>query len=398
MVNGQSGNYEAVAEVGGRTIAGQRRRNTRPWAPVSFLGFHLLMKILDRYIFGEMLWPFLGGLLTFVVLITGHMLFLAIEVMVEHRVSFANVLRYVGYQVPGAMVMALPVATLLAAALALNRLAKDHEIVALRAGGMTSFRLMAPACCLGLVAGALSVWLSGHAAPWSKRASDNLLRDIVLQQKSLAFKPHHFEDTGRGIYVYVEQVDNARNTVGGLHVFNLRPEAPPILVLAKQAQFGEATLTAPESRSYAMETNGALTWLESGATEVNLTKIGGSSAPGSTEMQTLGFRELYAEWRRVAASSPAAGRPYEMELHSRLALAFACLVFALLAGPVTLRFGRGQSLVGVLATILILFVFYVVMLWMRMLGNSGALPPLLAAWGQDVLLLGIAGYAIARQG
>jgi lipopolysaccharide export system permease protein len=355
------------------------------------------MKLLDRYLLAEMAWPFLGGLLTFVVLISGHMLFLAIETMVDHHVPFGGVVRYVAYQIPGATIMALPVATLLAASLALNRLARDHELIALRSGGMTTFRLLAPALCLGLVAAGLSVWLSESLAPRAKQAAEALMRNIVLQQKTLVFKPHQFLDTGRGINLYVESTNTRRNLVGGLHVFCLRPEGSPMLLWAPQAQFGATTLQIPGARAYSLESNGALTSVESEGVDVDLTQMSVSTDLRSSGIEDQSLNELRRNWRQSAPGGPASVRPYAMEFHSRLAMACACLVFALLAGPVTLRFGRGQSLVGVLATILVIFVFYVIMLWLRMLGNTGALPVVAAAWSEDAALAGLAGWAIWRQ-
>ena len=172
----------------------------------------------------------------------------------------AGVLRYVGYQIPGAAIMALPVATLLAASLALNRLARDHEWIALRSAGLSTFRLMVPALCLGLLAAGMSTWLAQSLGPLSKRAAQNLLREIVLRQKALVFKPGQFVDTGRGLNLYVDSTDTRRNLVGGLHVFCLRPEGAPMLLWAPQARFGETTLQVPGPRFYALDTSGALTW------------------------------------------------------------------------------------------------------------------------------------------
>ena len=353
------------------------------------------MKILDRYLFTEMLWPFVGGLLTFIVLISGHMLFLAIETLVDHNVPLWGVLRYVGYQLPGATIMALPVATMLAASLALNRLARDHELVAVRTGGASPIRLLVPAAALGAVAMALGLWLSGEAAPRSRGAADDLLRQVVLQQKALVFKPHQFLDTGRGLHLYVESTDQRRNLVRGLHAFSLRPDGPPILLWAPEAQFGDTNLHVPYGRIYAAEPDGSLSWMESDATEIDLTLVGRGARMRSGELQDLTLAEL--RQRVQDSGSPEMGRSVLMEMHSRIAMAFACIVFALVAGPVTWRFGRGQSFVGVLATILTIFVFYVLMLWTRMLGMSGAMPPVLAAWGQDLVFLAAALVAIWRQ-
>lgn len=355
------------------------------------------MKILDRYLLAEMLWPFVGGVLTFMVLISGHMLFLAIETLVDHRVPLWGVLRYVGYQLPGATIMALPVATLLAASLALNRLARDHEITAIRSGGASPARLLLPAAGLGAIAAVLSIWLSGSLAPGANRAAAALLREVVLQQKALVFRPHQFLDTGRGISLYVEGTDQRANTVQGLHAFLLRADAPPVLLWAPQAQFGETTLYAPATRTYALDTSGGLTCGESGAASIDLTRLGSPTALGARRIQDMTLAELQQAGRQTQSAGPGSGRAYTLEIHSRLAMAFACIVFAFVAGPITWRFGRGQNLVGVLATILVVFVFYVLMLWTRMLGSRGLLPPVAAAWAQDVLFLGGGLIAIWRQ-
>lgn len=365
-------------------------RSHTPAGPVT-------MRTVDRYLLSEMVWPFVGGLLTFMVLITGHMLFLAIEVIVDHHVPLSGVLRYIGYQLPGAAVMALPVASLLASALALNRLAADHEIVALRAGGVSPWRMMVPALLVGLVATAAGTWLTGDLAPRARRAADSLLRDLVLQQKALAFRPQRFVDTGRGLQFYAETVDNAHNTVGNLYAFLVQPQSAPLLYWTDRAQFGETTLEAAQSRAYLLTTAGNLTTLEGDGLTIDLTQMPSGARVPVQELGGQTLAELWARAKPQAGTGLPGDRTAWLELHCRLALAAACLVFALLAGPVALRFGRGQSLVGVLATILVVFVYYVIMLWLRMLGNAGVLPLPVAAYGQDVVLLVLAALAIWRQ-
>ncbi|NPV46372.1 MAG: YjgP/YjgQ family permease [Armatimonadetes bacterium] len=355
------------------------------------------MKRLDRYILSEMVWPFVGGLATFVVLITGHMLFLAIEVIVEHHVPLGGVLRYIAYQVPGAAVMSLPVASLLASALALNRLAADHELPAVRTAGVSMARLMAPATAMGLIATAATLWLHADLAPRAQQAADQLLRNIVLQQRSLSFQPQRFIDTGRGVHFYAETVDNRHDALGSVYAFVVRDDAPPLLYWAADARFGATSLTARHPRAYLLTSSGQLSTMEAGQLEVNLSQIRPSARYPSRQMQAETFSEL---WRRIADSTPNGAPPNRqalLELHCRVAMAGACLVFALLSGPVALRFGRGQSLVGVLVTILVVFIYYVIMVWLRMLGNAGYLPLAVAAHGQNAVLAAVALLGIWRQ-
>lgn len=354
------------------------------------------LKLLDRYLYKEMAGPFIGGLLTFSVLITGHMLFLAIETLVERRVPLGGILRYVGYQLPGATIMALPVATLLSVALAMNRLAREQELIAIRAAGASLIRLMLAPFGLGVFAALVSLGLNSEMAPRAQQAASSLMRDVVLQQKALVFKPQQFWDTGRGLHLYVESTDPQQNIVRGVYVFSLRPEGTPLVLWAPEARFGQTALEIPYGRVYVAETDGSFSWMEAEAIEIDLTRLPLLGARGSSQIKDMTMAEL---WKKAFAApqSSAEKRSYLLELQARLALASTCLVFAFFAGPVIWRVGRRQSFVGVLVALLTVFVFFIIMLWLRMLGNSGILGPFWAAWGPNMLFGAAAFILLWRQ-
>lgn len=354
------------------------------------------LKLLDRYLYKEMAGPFIGGLLTFSVLITGHMLFLAIETLVERRVPLGGILRYVGYQLPGATIMALPVATLLSVALAMNRLAREQELIAIRAAGASLIRLMLAPFGLGVFAALVSLGLNSEMAPRAQQAASSLMRDVVLQQKALVFKPQQFWDTGRGLHLYVESTDPQQNIVRGVYVFSLRPEGTPLVLWAPEARFGQTALEIPYGRVYVAETDGSFSWMEAEAIEIDLTRLPLLGARGSSQIKDMTMAEL---WKKAFAApqSSAEKRSYLLELQARLALAGTCLVFAFFAGPVIWRVGRRQSFVGVLVALLTVFVFFIIMLWLRMLGNSGILGPFWAAWGPNMLFGAAAFILLWRQ-
>ncbi len=361
------------------------------WAP------HDTMRIVDRYILSEAFRPFAVALLAFVVLITGHMLFTVVEVIVEHGVPLPSVLRFVALQVPGAAVMALPVATLMGCSLAANRLASDNEIVAMRAGGVTLTRVLAPMWLLGLLAGMATLAVNEGAVPWSKRQAEQLVRDMVLRRQSLAFEPGRFTDTGQGIHIYVGERSPVPGELRDVMVFQSQPADWPLVFTAPRAVFRGDRLYPVDARFYYFDGVG-LTTLRSGRVEVDLRRIGSTAGgiPGPTGMSDMSLRELAQEYRRARESGAAKARSYALEIHTRLAMGASCLVFAVLAGPVTLRFARGQSLVGVVVALVITFVYFLVMIWTRALGEGGALPVPVAAWAQNVVLLAAAALYIYR--
>jgi lipopolysaccharide export system permease protein len=356
------------------------------------------MRIVDRYVLTEALGPFLVALGAFIVLITGHMLFQVVEVIVEHGVPLPSVLRFVALQVPHAAVMALPVSVLMGCSLAVNRLASDHEIVAVRSGGMSLARLMAPMWVLGLAASLFTLAISEEAVPRARAEAEQLIREMVLRRQSLAFEPGRFTDTGQGLQIYVGDRAAEEQQLRDVMIFMTQRGDYPMLFSASRAVFRGERLYPVSPKLYFFDGK-SVTTLRSAGVEIDLRQVAAGAAggmPGTLGMAEMSIRDLVGEYQTREQQAEGAGRSYAMEVHSRLAMAASCLVFAALAGPVTLRFARGQSLVGVVAAMIITFGYFLVMIWMRQLGEGGALPVAVAAWAQNAVLIAAAAFGLYR--
>lgn len=352
------------------------------------------MRLVDRYLLREMTGPAIAALLGFVVLITGHVLFTVVDVIAGKGVRVESILEFAALNAPAAAVLAMPVATLLGCALALNRLASENEVTPLLAGGISGYRLMAAAVTLGVLATVCSLAIKEIAVPRADQRAQKLYREMLLRQKTLAFKPERFLDTGDRWIFIAHDVDRDNEILHGLRVFMRRPDQFPYLVRAKTARFSDRMLHAPQVRFYAFDFPASL---DSGVADlvIDLGEIAGVVGGGQT-MQNKSVRQLLAERAQRGEGDERARREYALEIHGRLSQIAACLVFSLLAAPIALRFGRAQSLAGVLATLVVAFVYFVVMLGLRILGGNGSLPVVVAAWSQNVVLVAVALIAMRR--
>jgi len=353
------------------------------------------MKLLDRYLLREMLPAFAGAALTFIVLLVGHMLYVVVEVVVERGVPLPSVMRFLALKVPAAAVMALPVSALLGSALAYNRIATDGELAPLRAAGASPWRLLLPAAILGLGAAAMVFLLNEHVAPRCEEASRRLLVESVSRQRTLAFTPRRFLELSTTAFAYPDDVDSRTDRLVRVRLFLLRGEDPPVLVEAPEAVFVGGELVAQRPRTYAPGWDGDLAWgtLSSLRVPLRPEALYLPGEAGSLRGQSLG--ELYRTWRQ-SARTPGQARRAALEIHARLAMSAAALVFALFAAPLTLAVGRGRTLSGVALSLVVVFAYYLVMLWARLLGERGLLPPSLAAWGENLLLLALTAWLTSR--
>ena len=77
------------------------------------------MKVLDRYIFFELIGPFLIGVLGFVLVMAVDLLFTMADLIINKGVPLWAVVKLLVYKLPSIMVLTFPVSTLFATAMAL---------------------------------------------------------------------------------------------------------------------------------------------------------------------------------------------------------------------------------------------------------------------------------------
>jgi lipopolysaccharide export LptBFGC system permease protein LptF len=84
----------------------------------------------------------------------------------------------------------------------------------------------------------------------------------------------------------------------------------------------------------------------------------------------------------------------EVELHKKISLPFAVLVMSFVALPFSFRLGRKGTLYGVGIGVLLGMVFFALLAFSSTLGETGALPPLIAVWSPNVAFLILSLYLL----
>jgi lipopolysaccharide export system permease protein len=127
------------------------------------------MRLHDRYLFRELLTPLaycLGGFLVFWI---SYFFFTELDTMQERKLGLFDAVEYAAAMLPGFFVMVLPITLLLALLYALTHHARHHELTALRAAGVSLWRLCAPYFVVGLGASGIYFALNEFAVPRGAR-------------------------------------------------------------------------------------------------------------------------------------------------------------------------------------------------------------------------------------
>jgi lipopolysaccharide export system permease protein len=344
------------------------------------------MKIMDRYIVLELVRPFLLGVGGFVVIMLANTLYLYAELIVHSGVAVKVVALLLLYNLPAIIVVTFPVAYLFSTLLAIGRMSKDSEITALRSCGVSFRRILMPLLAGSVVVSYAAFLINDEIVPWANRKTVDLVREMVLHQGTPVLKENiFFKGSKENRYFYVRQVDRRTNEMYDVFIYDKRLPTPQVII-AQEAHWVGNNWVMRNGVLSRYDNQGVVTE-EDAFRELNV-KVNVNPdaffAAGERSPQEKKSTELKIEIEALRGGG-ADVHSMEVDYYMKFSLPFATFFSALLAAPLGAKFSRMGGYIGVVFSIILVFIYYVVMSIARSMGNNGVVDPITGAWIQNYL-------------
>ncbi len=349
------------------------------------------MRILDRYLLREFLVYLALGLLGFIVIFIVVDLIEKMDVFLDHRAPWLLVAQYFVNLTPDVVVKMLPVALLLATFMALGQLNKFGELTAMRAGGLSLLRILAPVLAVASICVGLSLLLGEFVVPAATRGREMIFEERIQHlQRSMPSERADVTYLGRGGRIWVMGLYLVHEQ--RMHEVSLQEFKGG--VLARRIDAAEATW------------DGSRWVFVSGY--VRQFREGRESAEGFQRMAVSGLGERpedfakpghrpdemnWFELRNYVERLRASGarvENYLVDLHLKLAFPLLCIIVVMIGGALATRLRMQGAALGFGLSVAISFLYYGIMRAGQALGHNGALPPYVAAWVADALFGSVA--------
>ncbi len=173
------------------------------WVPAWQAAEGRLRRILDRYIFAELLPPFLLSLGALcLVMLTKEGLRL-VQLVVSQGVGLTALLEAFLYLMPSFLVLTLPIAGIIASLTTFSRLSHEKELVAMGMAGLGLLRLSRPVFVFSCLVFGLTLALSQWGQPWSHVSLKRLALSVLRDHLSVALERGVFNEPVPRLVVYV---------------------------------------------------------------------------------------------------------------------------------------------------------------------------------------------------
>ncbi len=351
------------------------------------------MRILDRYLLGRVLLPFIIGLLLFVLILLAEVAYHISATILGGRVAPLLIIKYLLLRTPRAVVWSLPFGALLGVSMAITGLAHYGEITAMRAGGVSFGRICLGLMLLAALIGAGGIALNQYVVPGAMQGAQDVLAQMMMTQPVVREAHNQYFRDERGRIFYVQDMLPAQNLLRRVVIWE-RDEAGRVrsITVAEQAELHGTVWALQRGAAVRLDARGdPVGEIERFARrEIRLTRALQyyyAERRSAAELAPFELQELIEVKQRTGSDT----QQLEVYLHFKYSIPVACLVFALIAAPLGHRYARHGTYVGVVLAILVVFLYNGVRSWTLAFGLAGALDPVVAGWAPDAIfgLIGI---------
>ena len=369
------------------------------------------MKIIDKYMLKQYLIPFGYCLVAFSMLYMVLDLFDRFGDFVAAKSSISDVLLYYGYylfKVNGFVpfiVMALPIALLLATLYTLTMFARHNELTAMCASGVSLRRLMVPLIGVGLCASIFGAVVQETLGPAATRWIDDYTKQTLKHSSDSTFiiKDYLYHSgTGHRQWLIKELDQRTPTRLTGVRVSHERPDRSLAMeITAERAEWLDGTwwFYGVQRRDYDEKSDPIGPQTAVAEKPMEMADYDEQPDDFINELKDTDYLSTLDMIRSIENRPNVSGAWLSrrlVDIHSRLAMPWSCLVLIFLGLPATAGGARRSAMRSVGFGVAALFGFYFLVMAGKILGARDIVSPWLAGWLPNLTFLGIGGWLTWR--
>ena len=388
-----------------RAPAAARVRNSAPASPTSSaqrgpVGSRL-PRTLDLYVVRGVLFYSLMLLWALLLLFALFTVLEMVEDIAAHNIPWPVVARFLWYLLPQALYWMAPLALLLGLLVELALLSKRNELVAIKGAGISLYRIAVPLLLFGLVFSALLFWMDQNYLPYANQRQEILRNQIKGRPPQTFFQTERRWIFGQQPRIYhYAFFDPTQNLLARVSVLELDRQTFSIRrrLSARQAHWDPKLQTWVLEQGWEREFSQGQTVSYRPFDVASFRELTEPPAYFQREVREsaqMNWREL-GEYIHSLRQSGFDVTRLQVQWHRKIAFPLIATVMVLLAFPFGLSMGRRGAVGGLALGIGVGIAYWVLVSFFEQVGNLGYLPPLLAAWGPNLVFLFAAVYLLLQ--
>jgi LPS export ABC transporter permease LptG len=347
-------------------------------------------QIIDAYVLSRFLSYFFLLLAAFVLMTEVFTFFDLLSDIIRNKIPLSRVFTYLLFLTPKLIYDTAPVSVLVAVLVTFGVLTKHNEVIALKASGVSLYRVTTPVLLVSALFSAGLFAFDHFYVPEANRKQDALRDEIKGRPVQTYLRPDRKWIFGSGSRIYYyKHFDTEENVMVGVSVYELEPRTFQL----RRHISAERAYWRPSLKTWIFE-NG---WTRDihGITERNFRNFQADTFPELDEppdyflkelvqAKQMNYRQLESYIDDLARSGFDTVR-LRVQYHKKFSVPIFALIMAMLSVPFGFLVGTRGAMAGIGVSLGVAIAYWGVNRLFEQIGNVNQLPPAVAAWSPDAL-------------
>lgn len=348
------------------------------------------MRILDYYISRRFIANIVFALIGFIAI---FLIVDAVEKLsdyIDKDVPVNIIVQYYLHFIPEIVTLAMPIAMLLASIFCVGQLSKYNEVLAMKATGISLYRILSPVFIIAMLVSVFMIYFVETAVPAAntKRAEikgkyiDRHQRFLSAQTSNLYIKD---SDNRR---VFIAYYNGPERTARNINILTFDGTFVKYRIDAESMDWQDSTWVLnnvfERDLSDGRELVSRIKKMDFPGTTLNPAELG-AIQKNPLEMNYVELEQFIADVKRNGGDPDR----WLVDLYLKIAFPFANFIIVLFGAPLAASRSRSTGAAGVALSLIICFAYFMAVKAGQTFGQTGALPPLIAAWlGNGIFAIG----------
>lgn len=358
----------------------------------------IFKKKIYAYVFKEILEILLLSLIVLTFIMVIGRIGQITDLIINKGVEIKDIVLLIVYSSPPYLTFTLPMSFLLSTIVVLGRLSTENEILAIKAHGINLNRLYIPVAILGITISLFGILNTLLLLPNSGDLFRKTLINIVKKGITIEDREGIFNDSIPGIVIYVDKVDNDNKRLRGVLISDDRDKEIKQTITAKNGIINLDHNTM--DLNFMLEEGNLHRWerkkdiyrnlfFKEYLFSINLEKNIPQNVPIRKRPHEMDIKDL----KKAMVNAKALDR-YELtlEIYKKFSIPLSCISFIFLAVPLGIRRRVEGKLSGIVYSLLLFILYYVLMALTENIGKNHQISAFLTSISPNIIIFFIGLY------
>ncbi len=194
------------------------------------------MFVVTRYVLREQIGPFLFAFAVITFVLVMDFILEVINLIVAKGLSVWTVLELFVLNLAWMLALSIPMAVLVATLMAFGRLSADNEVLALKANGVSLYKIVLPVILASILLTVGMIFFNNLVLPEANHKARLLMTDIQQKRPTLNIKEGVFLTDIPGYYILIKKVDPKSSDISGITIYEQKDRYFPRTILAERGK------------------------------------------------------------------------------------------------------------------------------------------------------------------